>query len=206
MTKEKPKTARERAKSLWMRQMRDLRDRWGIKQGFYDIDDSVMEELNETQIGYITKAIEEAEQRVIAEMEETFNGLREIADALSEELSSLKSEQRGLANQDGAKPLKPSLEKCKFSNLSFISKYLSERIEILQSSDFCPDHIAGYSLARWDILDYLKEHAAPVPKDVLDEVVEALEWEEKRCGRLDGKLKCALERLRAALKKALGEV
>jgi hypothetical protein len=51
-----------KAREVWSKIEFDLKDRSGIKHGFNDIDDDVLEELRNTQISFIAQALESAPQ------------------------------------------------------------------------------------------------------------------------------------------------
>ncbi len=55
--KHKEVLAHKIAKEVWSEIMKDLTDRRGIKNGFEDIDDDIMEEINLTQVSKIREGI-----------------------------------------------------------------------------------------------------------------------------------------------------
>lgn len=132
MTQQKTKTARERAEEI--ADAHYFKSQCGSHAIAY-----------RDGIEAFATAIEETEQRVIAEMEETFDGLREIADILSEELSILKSEQR-------SEP-KPHTTKEQFA----------EWIRSFEVTPLAP--------TIDEIYEYFQKHAAPIGISLSDEEI-----------------------------------
>lgn len=100
-----------------------------------------------------------------------------IEEALEQKYKEGTEDGYDSAMYQQAQQREPWPAKCEFSNLSGLSNYLKKRIETLKSDDFSQEHIAGYSLARWNILEYLSQHAAPtVVVPPLDEIFKASWW------------------------------